>query len=246
MAISENLVASALPTATGEGRNVYQRSDAYGNSYSKSLGKRSANIAASSGYFVFRNATNGTGLDTDADATAVDDTEAFIHLYNNAASGSGVVYALDYIKIKVVTPGTNGTTTGFFTKVYRGSSRYSANASLTGTGTNCRADSTVTASMDCHAGPITLSAANGTERLLSAENIRSVIAVAGDHYWFDFGADQMSAHNGLVVSGTAISNLVVPCAPVVIGPQSGFQFGLYGASQSVAANYEFEVGFYSI
>ncbi len=246
MAISENLVATALPTPTGEGRNVYQRGDAYGNAFSRSLGKRAANVAAGGGYFVFRNATVGTGLDTDADATAVDDLEAFIHLYNSSPSGSGVTYALDYIKIKVVTPGTNGTTTGFFTRTYRGSTRYSSGASLTGTGTNCRADSTATSSMDCHAGPVQLSAANGTERLLSAETIRSVIAVAGDHYWFDFGPDQRSAHNGLVVSGTAISNLIIPCTPVVLGPQSGFQFGLFGASQSVAANYEFEVGFYSL
>jgi hypothetical protein len=32
----------------------------------------------------------------------------------------------------------------------------------------------------------------------------------------------------------------------VIGPQSGFQFGLYGASQASAATYEFEVGVYSV
>jgi hypothetical protein len=245
MAISENLVATALPTPTGEGRNVYQRGDGYGNSFSRSLGKRAANMAQSSGYYIARNSTLGTGLDSDADATTVEDGEAFIHIYNNAASGSGTNIALDYIKIRVITAGASGTTTGFFTKVYRGSTRYSSGGTAI-TPSNCRADSTETASVDVQAGAVQLSAANGTERLLSAQLLRSVIAVAGDHYWFDFGPDALPQHNHLVVSGTSISNLVVPCSPVVLGPQSGFQFGLFGASQATAANYEFEVGFYEL
>lgn len=244
MAISENLVATALPTPTGEGRNVYQRGDGYGNAFTRPLGKGSANVAASEGYYILRNGTVGTGttgLDT---PTAVSDTQAFIHVFNNAASGSGKNYALDYLKIKVGTAGASSTTTAFFMKCYRGSTRY-ASGGTAFTATNCNAASTATASVDCQAGAVTLAAANGTERLLSAEQIRSVIAVAGDHYWFDFGAP-MSAHNHLVVSGTAISNLVMPVAPVVLGPQSGFQFGIYGASHATGAVYEWELGLYQL
>jgi hypothetical protein len=244
MAINDLRAGTALPSKAADGNSVYQRGDGYGNAYTRPLGKRSATIAEGANYYIARNATVGTGLDSDADATTVEDGEAFIHIYNNAASG-GTSIALDYIKIRVITAGASGTTTGFFTKVYRGNTRYSSGGTAI-TPVNCNAASSETADCTMYAGAVQLSTANGSERLLSAQLIRSVIAVAGDHYWFDFGPDQMSAHNGLVVSGTAISNLVVPCSPVVLGPQSGFQFGLYGASQATAANYEFEVGFYEL
>ena len=244
MAINELLVAGAVPTATAEGRNVDQRGDGRGNAFTRAMGKSAPNAAASACYYMSRNAAVGTGATGVATTTGVSDTQALIHLFNNASSGGSTI-CLDYIKIRVGTAGLNGTTTGFFTKTYYGGTRYSSGGTAF-TPQNCNAASTATSSATLHVGAVLLGTANGTERLLSAQALRSAIAVAGDHYWFDFGPNQMSAHNGLVVSGTAISNLVIPCCPVALAPQSGFQFGIYGASQDTAAVYEWEIGYYEL
>jgi hypothetical protein len=235
-------VSADLPGDYAEGSESYARGDRQGQMFVRPFGKSAQNAAYSGACFLARNPTNGTGLASIAAATAVSDTQAFIHVYNPSTTRTVV---LDKLKVRVTVAGANGTTTGFFTKVYSGSSRYSSGGS-TISEVNTNPASTATSSAQIQAGAVTLAAANGSEALLSAQALRSVIAVAGDHYWFDFGPDALSAHNGLVVSGTAISNLVIPCSPVALGPSSGFQFGLYGASQDTAAQYEFELTYFEL
>ena len=45
------------------------------------------------------------------------------------------------------------------------------------------------------------------------------------------------------VAGTAIANIVIPHAPVVIGPSQSFVMSLHATSQTAATSYEFTLGF---
>lgn len=248
MTIDSRKIGTTLPSRGGsDGNAVDALADAYGNSYSRNLGKPASNLAAAGATYFVKNATSTTGIAGIAAATAKSDTQAFLHLYNSASAVTGSSLVLDWLKIRVTVAGLNGAATGFYHQMYSGATRYSSGGTAyTSSIVNCNMGSSNTPSCTFQVGALTLGAANGTERLLDNEQLRSVIAVAGDHFWFDFAPAAMSAHNGLVVSGTAISNLVMPCAPVVIGPSCGWQFGIYGASQDTAAQYEFALQFHQL
>lgn len=243
-------VSPELPSAgrAANGRYVALRSDPWGHAYSRPVGTDAQNAAESDCYFIARNPTIGTGLASIAAATGVSDTEAFLHVYNSNTVASGRTIVLDYLRIQVTVAGLSGTTTGFFTKVYKkATTRYSSGGSAI-TEENVRMDSDDTAGASnaaVHAGAVVLAAAEGSERILSGGQLRSVIAVAGDVYHFDFGG-RGGLPASLITTGTAVTNIYRPCAPVVLGPLTGFQFGLYGASQATAAQYEFELGYFEV
>jgi hypothetical protein len=48
--------------------------------------------------------------------------------------------------------------------------------------------------------------------------------------------------DSVLVSGSAIAQRSIPHAPVCIGPGHSFLLHVWSASQSVAGNYELEVG----
>ena len=83
-----------------------------------------------------------------------------------------------------------------------------------------------------------------TAKKVGQWTVRPVIAVAEDQYTFRFG-DAAALPNAATHIGTAISNLLVSCAPVVIAPGGNFHLCESNPSgASTAATYEFEFGYW--
>jgi hypothetical protein len=70
-----------------------------------------------------------------------------------------------------------------------------------------------------------------------------VIKVIGDIYQFDFGGYRQDLPP-TVTSGTAQIFFPWRHAPVVLGPGQCFGLEVFAASQSVAAAFEFELGYF--
>jgi hypothetical protein len=242
MAINEVLVAKTLPTAQSDGRNSYQRGDEYGNTYAVPLGKPANSEAAQGNYFVITNPTQATGVASIAAADGLDDTEAYFYLRNTSATKR--VY-LDYIKFRFVSGGTNGTNLYYASKVDTGASRFvSAQAGALMTPKNCNMDSDTAFAGSFYAGALVLGAATSDARLLSHGQFRSSIAIAGDNYSVDFGANSGGIQSALLSSSTAQSQFAVRHCPVVLGENDAWCFHLNAASQTVGLTLEFEVAFY--
>ncbi len=235
----ERDLPSLLTDQAEEGFRLSQR----GEQYVVPLGKPRVALADEGSYFVATNPTPGTGISSDADAADVTHTEAFLLLYNSNTAASGKRVYFDYLKLLVVTPGTNGTTTRYFDTI-DSINRYSSLGTAI-TPKNPNMDSSNTSGVTLYAGDTVATAQSAQMRLVGHGALRTgVIAVAGDTYMFDFAGDRTVPVSTLASAGTAVCHTVVRHAPVVLGPGQSWCFSIYGASQSVAGAYEFELAWW--
>ena len=71
-------------------------------------------------------------------------------------------------------------------------------------------------------------------RIVGQGQVTGALQVAYDEYIFHFG--QPVFGGDVSATTTLVKRLSIPCAPVVIGPQSWFTLGLWAASTAAAAN----------
>jgi hypothetical protein len=206
------------------------------------LGKPRMSLANEGSYFVATNPTPGTGIAGIAATGAFSDAESTLLVRNDASVGSGKRVFLDYLKVTVTAAGANGTDHRFVSKLDKATDRYTSGGSSI-TPVNPNIDDTNTASATVRFGALVTTAASSNARLVGGGLIRNVITVAGDQYTFDFGGSPASAA-AHAIAGTAIAQIVIPHAPVVIGPEQTFVLSLHGTAQSGASSYEFELGFW--
>jgi hypothetical protein len=95
-------------------------------------------------------------------------------------------------------------------------------------------------------GAVVPTAASSNARLLWHSNVRTVIKVIGDKYLLTFGAGQGAPVATTIMAGTAQASIHLPCPPVVLGPGDTFLLHEFAASQTVAASYEFAMGWWEI
>jgi hypothetical protein len=236
--VHRNLPALVQNTQTGPVRINHR-----GDQVVQAIGKPVYGLVDQGAYYIARSPTPGTGVASIVAADAYDDLETFLFLRNSATDGTGSRIYLDYLTIRVTVAGSSGSTTNFFSKIDNGNSRYTSGG-VAVVPTNCNMESSSSASVAMYSGALITGAATTSARLLSARQIRPVIAVAGDVYEFDFGAPNRQIKNVADVAGTAVCNQYFGCAPVVLGPEDQWCFGLWGTSQAGAAQYEFELAFW--
>lgn len=236
-----------------EGANTILRQGSYGELITVALTAKQNKLADEGSYFVVRSPTIGTGIATGAAVSALVDTTPFL-LISNAALGIGGVplknIYLDYIRLTTTVAGTNGTNLLYATKIDNQLRYSSGGAGASGTGlttvlagpypTNAQIQAQSMALV--YAGAITSVGSTGNAKTIANGPIRTAIPVVGDQYVFQFGACAQSL-DGTLVSGAAVAQRNIPHPPVILSPQSTFALYLWSASQTVAANYEVEIGY---
>lgn len=237
MSISRS-VAVPQPDSLNSNPNGGNRASPYGDSYVIPLGAKNHFFADEGSYFLARNPTDGTGIATIAAATAYDSTKPFIYIYN-ANSNKNVI--LDYLKLVATAAGTNGTAINLTHQLDAGSLYTSGSVAVTPV--NCNAGSQNGSGVSLYAGTTLVTVtATSAARTLGHLAIRPVIPVVGDTYYVNFGGNDPFLAS-LAVAGTAISNIGMNTAPVVIPPGYCWKAGVWLPSQSAASSYEFELGF---
>lgn len=236
-------VGRGRPTRTADSNDAVARGDAYGALFVQSqMGSKLHALADEGSYFVFRNATPGTGIAGHAAPTTIDDTKPFILIKNPSTAAEGKRLYLDYLKTEVTAAGTGGTNLRYAIKTDN-ISRYSSGGSDL-TVVNPNMDSSESGSaFQAKVGAVVAAAASSDVRIVDAGLIRTVINVIGDRYLFTFGSSQPAA-SGMVLEGTAQAQVMVPCPPVIVGPGQTFLFHFSSASQTAASSHEVVLGAY--
>lgn len=232
-----------LPTATADGNNAPIRAGKYGEQMVATLTGSKMNLLGGEGtYFVATNATYGTAISGKAAPTAFSATNALLSLFNSAAAGgSGKTIWLDYIRLYPKAAGTNGTEFGYAMSTDRINRFTSGGTAITPINANIMSDATSLATLNV--GDLTIAAAGAQVRRFSHGKLRTVIKVIGDVYEFRFG-DSVGVTTGMPLEGTLQAHVIQRCGPCPIPPGCNFLLHEIAASQSVAATYELEAGWY--
>jgi hypothetical protein len=220
------------------------RTSRYMEPYVQTVGGSKLHSLADEGtYFTATNATLGTALTGTAAPTAFSATVALMSLYNGAisgATGAKNIY-LDWIQLEVRAAGTNGTNFNFAMSIDAGNRFTSGGTAITPVNTNINSNAATGAVLNV--GALTTTAASASVRRAKHGQLRSVLKLIGDVYLFTFGSPVVSTP-GMPLDGTLQAFIPVHCPPVVLGPNSTFLLHETAASQSVAATYEFSMGWW--
>ena len=201
---------------------------------------------ALNGYvYTASNPTPGTGLLGHAAPTTYDTTKPYLLVYN---SKPGVLVCPYYLRL-TVTVASVGNASMRFTQALDPSatgaattlsaSRYSS-AGTQLVPVNTRSDAGNAAAALVYAGAIVASAASANARTLSTQTFRTVIGVVGDVYQFSWGGPEIIDVASLITTGSAVSNVTIGAAPVVIAPGHSFLLHQWAASQTTGPTCEVE------
>jgi hypothetical protein len=234
-------VSRTLPTPRQVDGNTpaNERANGYSEKLQVPVIQKLYPLADEGSYFVALNGTPGTGIAGAAAPTSFDNTKPFILMHNVAPTG-GVRLYLDYIKLVVTAPGTAGTTNYATHQLDGGAGYTSGGSALTPTSPNI--DLAPTSQATIQAGAV-VATAGASPRTIAHQMVRPVIPVVGDTIVFRFG-DQIGSFVGLPIEGTLICERCIDCPPVILGPNEWYKLVLWRASQSAAASYEVEMGWW--
>lgn len=237
------LANRVLPSSTIDNTNVNIRGSRYGEIVTENIAGSTLHALANEGsYFVATNPTPGTAIAGIAAADGLDDTEALIYLRNGSSNDKRI--HLHYIMLQVAAAGTNGTNFAFAMKGDKGSSRYTSGGSAI-TPVNPNMGSSRTSGIDAlKFGALVTTAASSEARLIHHGLVRTVIKVIGDKYLFTFGNSSPPPMSGIPLEGTLQASININCPPVVLEAGDSFLFHEFAASQTVAAQYQFAMGFW--
>lgn len=227
--------------SAGAGTNTPDRSSVYGERGVVPYQKVRQALADEGSYFVATNPTPGTAIAGIAGTGAFADAESLLLIRNGASDADGTRVYLDFIELISAVAGTNGTNVRFVSKLDIGVDRYTSGGSAI-VPVNPNSDSSAATVCTVKFGALVTTAASASARLVQNGLVRNVITVVGDRYLFDFGGDVQAP--GHAIAGTAIADIVIPHVPVVLGPGDSFVFSIHAASQTVASEYEFNIGWY--
>lgn len=232
-----------LPQKYADGVTVPARSTRRGEQVVLPFAAGKNHLLADEGsYFVATNPTPGTAIVGIAAANGLDDTEALIYM-RHPSNATTRVY-LDYIMLKTVAVGANGTDYAVAMKTDTGNSRYSSGgSSITPVNPNM-ASSESSALSELYFGAVVPTAATSEARLVHHAQLRSAIKVAGDTFVFSFGGQPAAPLAALSGETTTPVYQYVPCPPVIIGPGDMFLLHEFASSQDTAASFEFAMGWW--
>lgn len=216
------------------------RNSTYGERYVLGLGVGSNWTLADEGsYFVATNPTLATSITGHAAPVVADtDTKPFLFFYN---SGQRTIIP-DFAHFEVTAAGTGGTiqyVTAYIDS--KGATAYSSGGSaITPVSTHSDAPFATGASM--YAGAVV--AAMSSSKKVGQQIVREVIPVVQDTITIVFGSPNGAAHAALTTAGTATNHSVVFLPPVAVKPGGNFGLAFIRPSQTVAATYQFQFGYF--
>lgn len=192
-------------------------------------------IADFGAYWTAKSPTPGTGLATIAALTALVDTSPFIQVNAPAAKST----YLDYLKLTCRVPGTGSTALEFAVKTDNGKAAPAGGTPITPV--NVRSGGAA-AQSSVWAGALVAAAAVAA-KLQTSQLLRPVIPVLGDVYLIKFSAPDFAVP-GQPASGAVSFDDYVPAPTVIIDPGMTGQIHIWSPGQSVAAQFEVELGLF--
>lgn len=225
------------PGTTEDGSRAFTRATRYGEQVVQAIGGDRYPLCDEGSYFVATNATPGTAIAGIAAADGYDDTEALLYLANTHASKH--LY-LDYLHLTCKVAGTNGTDFAYAIDVATEATYASGGTAITPVDTNRETDNTAPVTM--YFGAV-VTTTGTTEKIMSHGQLTTVIKVIGDHYLFTFGQEGLAPAT-TIMEGTAQHSVQKSCPPIVVPPSHALSFRDFCTSQSAAAQFQFEMGFW--
>lgn len=215
------------------------RHSPYGELYTVGMGGGNWPLADEGSYFVATNATLATGIEGHAAPVVADtDTKALLHLYNGGQKN----IVLDFLQMEVTAAGTAGTL--HYTTIYidnKGSTaRSSGGTAITPVNTNSGVS--VSSGAEIYFGAVVT--AMSSSRKVGQQIVREVIPVVQDTILMTFGAVDGVLKSGLTTAGTATNHCVQNFPAIVIAPGGNLNISQIRPSQSAAASYQFQFGYW--
>jgi len=234
------MVRRALGLSVGDGIEAEARLGRYGELFAQMIGSPRHTLADEGSYFVAANPTPGTAIAHVVSAAVSETAGNVLYLKNNDALGGKRIY-LDYLRLIAETAPASGTATYAFLKA-DSANRYTSGGSAI-TPKNANMDSGEASKALLYFGALTTVAPSASARLLARLNLRGAIPVVGDEWFLKFGGQDASG--SVIISGTDVQRMVVPCPPIIIGPGQNIALQIWHPSNaSTAAEYEFEMGWW--
>lgn len=234
-----------LPDAESDSTEKTLRGGRYGEAYVLPIMPAKHLLADEGTYQIATSPTPGTGIAFVVNASVSETAGNFLYWKNNESQGNTRakrVY-LDYLRLIMTAVPAAGISGHYFIKV---DNKDRAAASPGGTQlqpTNANADSGTGTVSQIWAGANTTVAPSASARLLSRGVLRSVIPVVNDEILFAFGPQDI--HGSIQLGGAVAQRMVIPCPPVIIGPQDNLCLQLWFPSNAVTpASFELEAGFW--
>jgi len=225
------------PGTTEDGSRANRRTSRYGEDVVQAIGGDRYPLCDEGSYFVATNATPGTAIAGIAAADGYDDTEALLYLANTHATKH--VY-LDYVHLICEAAGTNGSDFAYAIDVATEATYASGGTAITPVDTNRETDNTAPVTM--YFGAV-VTTTGTTEKIMSHGQLRTVIKVIGDHYLLSFGDGPLPPAT-TIMEATAQASVQKSCPPIIVPPSHALCIRDFCASQSVAAQWQFEMGFW--
>lgn len=244
MDISLNIeIDRQLPDAESDSTEKTLRGGRYGEAYVLSLAPTTHWLADEGTYQVALNPTPGTGIAAAVNASVSETAGNYVYFKNNDVVGNSRnkrVY-LQYIKLICTATPISGLSAHYFMKVDN-KDRYVSGGTVINPN-NVNIDGGVGTISQLYMGAITTLAPTPSARLLARGVLRSVIPVVNDEYIFKFGSIEMG--DSILLGGAVAQRMVIPCPPLILGPQDNLSLQLWFPSNAVTpASFELETGYW--
>lgn len=239
------LTGRALPSAVSDSAYGPMRVSRRGDVSVQSLtGGKLHGLADEGSYFVATNPTVATGIAGIAAADGYNAAETLFLLYNQSTESENIRLYLDFLELQCTVVDTNGTDVRFDHHIDTGDRFTSGGTNITPVSPNM--DSSASAKGRLRFGAVVSTSASSSVRYLGGRQLASTDLVANDLMLFTYGgSNSFSAQTtGLTEEATAERMWQVGCPPVVLGPGDSYLFTINCASQSGAATWTFNCGWW--
>ena len=236
-------VDRTLPHAEADGTDIDPRIGRYREQYVLNLYPTLHGLSDEGTYNVTTNPTPGTGL-AFAINTGVSETAGyFLNIKNNDIAGAAdaVRLYIHYIRIICTVVPASATSGHFMIKTSEANRFTSGGTQLVNTSPNT--DSSAISVAVLNAGALTTAGAGVNDRLVARGVLRTAIPVVFDEWILAFGP--VDSGGAILLGGATAQRMVIPCAPLVIGP--GKNVGLqiwFPGNAATAMSAELEVGWW--
>lgn len=232
------------PDAESDSTSKTLRGARYGEAYVVPITPPTTHSLADEGsYQVALNPTPGTAIAFVVNTVVSETAGNYLYVKNNDSQGNSRcarIY-LDYIRLICTTAPASATSGHFFLKVDNKDRYTSGGTQITPTNVNIDTGTSTVSQM--YVGALTTTAPSQSARLIGRGILRSVISVVNDEWVLKFGCSTDGASIGL--AGATAQRMVIPCAPLMLGPQDNLCLQLwFPANATTAPQFEVECGWY--
>jgi hypothetical protein len=234
-------VSRGLPQATPDTNPTSLRSGRYGETIIIPMHSSKYALSDEGTYFLAYNTTIGTGIAQTTNIVAYADTAGAVGNYfyfrNNDLANGKRMY-LDYIKLLVTAVPITATSWQWALVLDYGTARSTGGSAITPVSSN--GDSGTPSIVQMYAGALT-TAVGINKRTVGRGTFRGVIPTVFDEYLILCGSHEGGTGG---ISAAASGRAVDIAGPIILGPGQNLTLIMWGAANTAAPAFEFEVAWW--